>query len=123
MIKKLTIDRARWVNGNHGHESQLLNSHGEMCCLGFLGKACGVSDDSMLSTLYPSGIPQYPKKLTSVVVSQLAALNDKPRFDSVDEESDYTDTIRESRIIKGFKQYLDIEVTFVGNYPPGGKNI
>jgi hypothetical protein len=30
------------LRGNNGEESMLLDERGNMCCLGFLGEACGV---------------------------------------------------------------------------------
>ncbi len=34
-IKSFTIDRKRWVRGDIGGDSALLNGEGNMCCLGW----------------------------------------------------------------------------------------
>ena len=50
-VKSFVIDRAKWG------KKQLLNADGSMCCLGFLGQACGVSRREMGSYGYPSDLP------------------------------------------------------------------
>lgn len=50
--KEFTIDRSKWVQGGHKFKSilgasKLLNNHGNMCCLGFYSKACGVPDKEL----------------------------------------------------------------------------
>lgn len=45
-LKNLTIDRRRWKRGNPD-DSTLLTETGQMCCLGFLGRACGLSPDQL----------------------------------------------------------------------------
>lgn len=65
MIKKLSIDRALWGQG------ALLNEDGTMCCLGHLGKACGLTDrqlakrdkDYFLSIGMPNETSQKAKRL------------------------------------------------------------
>lgn len=52
-MKTLTIDRKTWARGGRGGQSALLNADGNMCCLGFLGKACG-AQDSKLDVAMPS---------------------------------------------------------------------
>lgn len=41
---KLTIVRSRWARGGINGPSRMLNDHGNLCCLGFLGRACGYPD-------------------------------------------------------------------------------
>lgn len=60
-IKNMTIDRADWGKGS------LLKANGQMCCLGHLGAACGVSFQSLLPNGFPHHIDnnerfKYPKK-------------------------------------------------------------
>ena len=46
-MKELTIYRDKWCRNRNFDEmglSQLLNESDNMCCLGFLGKACGISN-------------------------------------------------------------------------------
>lgn len=51
-MKKLIIDRDRWMRGK-GRISRLLRNDGNRCCLGFLGQACGYSDLMLLGISYP----------------------------------------------------------------------
>jgi hypothetical protein len=46
-IKSFTIDRSRWVRGDIGGESLLLNRQNNMCCLGHYSKACGISESDL----------------------------------------------------------------------------
>lgn len=57
MIDSLVIDRAKW-NGAYQSRfvSSMLQSNGKMCCLGILGRACGVPDDEMLQKGFPSAL-------------------------------------------------------------------
>lgn len=65
---KLVIKRKKWVNGSNNSDallnkelketdwagaSELLNDKGNMCCLGFLGKACGIPKSSLLNECVP----------------------------------------------------------------------
>lgn len=54
---KLTIERKRWARANSGKgPSLLLNSYGNMCCLGFLAKACGHTDSEIDGISGPRGL-------------------------------------------------------------------
>jgi hypothetical protein len=64
-----TVNRKTWVRGRYLMQmgmSALLNQEGNMCCLGFLGEACGVPKEKMLYRVVPSSLPDelgdmYPK--------------------------------------------------------------
>lgn len=45
--KEFTIDRRKWLRGKGKEFSKLLRSNGEMCCVGFYAKACGLSDNAI----------------------------------------------------------------------------
>jgi hypothetical protein len=54
---KLVIDRAKWLRGEGSSTSRLLRpSDKKMCCLGFYGIACKVSEDSLMSCTTPDGL-------------------------------------------------------------------
>lgn len=55
-VKEFTVDVKRWARGGKNGEPALLNEQGSMCCLGFLGEACGVSADSMRIVGEPADI-------------------------------------------------------------------
>ena len=43
-IMEFTIVRDKWLRGEGGPDSSLLNDAGRMCCLGFFAEACGAKD-------------------------------------------------------------------------------
>jgi hypothetical protein len=46
---KLVIDRSKWLRGEGQDESYLLRKKdGKMCCLGFYGLACGLTEEDIL---------------------------------------------------------------------------
>lgn len=51
-LKELVLDRETWLRGDYD-KSVLRDADGRMCCLGFLGLACGVSPDKMLYVPMP----------------------------------------------------------------------
>ena len=58
----LVIDREKWVRGGRGGESALLNSVGNMCCLGFAAIAVGLDEGEItgigeFSDLDPESVP------------------------------------------------------------------
>lgn len=67
-IKKLVIDRAKW-----GRQYLLTPyTDGKMCCLGHLGRACGVSAKVLRGRGMPKGLKKtalakYPKSVKSPV--------------------------------------------------------
>ena len=83
-----TVKRSRWVNGSNNNsagnctagDSLLLNKEGNMCCLGFLAKSCGLSDktikdhggpDSLLDTISP----RLKKKALKTPLAKLAEVH------------------------------------------------
>lgn len=108
-MKELTIYKSKWVRGN-GHvggeffgNPELLNRHNKMCCLGFLGKACGVTDDVMLYTVTPLDVPgdKYPD-LTR---------EEWNKFISVNDNSLITDKQRQDRLRRMFNK-IGYKVSF-----------
>ena len=55
-MKKLVIDRSKWLRG--GSQSRLLNESGSMCCLGFYCAAAGVPTVDMLNVPIPLDLPK-----------------------------------------------------------------
>lgn len=126
---ELTIDRSRWVNGdncsyngyndmlvnNLGGRSKLLNDKGNMCCVGFLGKACGLSDDQIngMGTLINFNAYGAIRDLEMKIrENDIYSTNDarmaNPEFE------------REALLIEKFAN-IGIKVTFVGEAIPIGE--
>ncbi len=114
---KLVIDRTRWLRGDPN--SFLLRSgDNKMCCLGFLAKACGYTEEQITNVgapngtvykgykdLWPEGITSGHRKSTwhSQITEDLMGTNDS----SITNDAD-----RESRLIDLFSQ-IGVEVEFV----------
>lgn len=114
---KFTVRRSDWLRGE---EDGLLyrENDGKMCCLGFLGIACGLTEDEMmdrgspqeaLSSLWPRGMVWEDDSddssifYDSTITNELVTINDNQKI--------YDDT-RELALIEKFKE-LNIEVEFV----------
>lgn len=61
-VKILVIDRSKWLRGGGPGTGKLRDDRGRMCAVGFLGRACGVSDIGM-DALYP--VPASSKAKTA----------------------------------------------------------
>ena len=123
-MNKLVIDRAKWNVGNP-NSSYLLDRGGmTLCCLGFLGLECGVSRDNMLGWGLPSNVnhDKWPKKLfeTATFVETTSVFGDHSLWENVFVEINDSTTIdndaRELWIKEGFRQILNYDVEFVGEY-------
>lgn len=114
-MKKLIINRKKWYRGKGGKGSFLVLSDGpqggKMCCLGFLGLACGISARSMTDVSTPSDVlsdkirKKWPEGLIGTNVGAcLIATND---------EGGMTARKRESELKRLFKE-IDYRVEFKG---------
>jgi hypothetical protein len=57
-VKEFTIKRSKWARGGMNGPSALLNSLGNMCCLGHYSKACGFSNEEINELDEPRHIVQ-----------------------------------------------------------------
>ena len=107
--KTLTIKRSQWCRG--GKEkygpSMLCNDRGFRCCLGFLGRACGLKDGQMVDIAAPiseelgEGRNLFPKPKEDWGV--FMEVNDDPNMSSHQ---------REKKLTELFKDELGIKVKF-----------
>jgi hypothetical protein len=111
MIDKLIIERATWSRGNINQPSELINDDGNKCCLGFLGCAIGINENFLRGYSLPKSVSGfslienlYNKDKTKSFWSDFLEINDK--FSPSEEE-------REQKLIKLFKEKINIELTFV----------
>lgn len=132
-MKTVVIDRSKWNSGKRYPSPKLLNEEdgGHMCCLGFLGRACGLADTDLADRVLPDDSRKdlhfdgrespWPEALfrrdaplpegkggCRTWENLLAIIND-------DEDADDDD--REMWIAEGFRTVLGYEVEFVGEYP------
>lgn len=116
---KFTVKRSRWYRGQGGVTSRLRQSDGTMCCLGFLGETCGISESAMLNKLMPEDVASYadrkkwPPGLIAVEVDGTRWRTDAANEMSMTNDSRALgDDEREAKLTELFKG-LGIEVEFV----------
>jgi hypothetical protein len=120
---KVTIDRAKWdVPKNRGTftdstvSGYLIRNDSPtplMCCLGFLGLACGVRASRMRGLMTPGQVPsqKWPKSIVTkndntYIAKKLMVTNDSDNL---------SPSVREARIIK-YGRKAGIAFRFVGKY-------
>lgn len=113
-MKTLVIQRDRWARGEWLGGSVLFRERdNKMCCLGFLGLGCGITETSMNEVGFPSTIRSHhwPDKLfveapnACLWEDVLARIND---------EEGCSEEEREAWIKAGFLELFDIDLTFEG---------
>jgi len=115
-MKKLVIDRKRWNRGRGG--SSLLNNQGKMCCLGFLAKSFGHSEEDILNVTIPSGIENanlnkwHGLLQKSSVESQNCVTNTCNHLMEINDNFRMTSSYRENRLKELFKK-CNIDVEFI----------
>ncbi len=111
---QLTIDRKIWDRGNGSYPSCMLNDNGTYDCMGFLGKACGLTDDQLKNVTTPMWIPLSwcPGILVrssndavdnSELCSKLIRTNDNKKTSDLEKEAEFTKLFT----------LLDVNVQFV----------
>lgn len=114
-MRKLVIDRTKWLRGEGADESRLRRERdGKMCCLGFYSIACGFSEEQITGVHYPVGLRNievpFPEEMQWTLqnapnlAGKLAQIND---FGQDEDEN-----TREAKIIDRFAA-VDVEVEFI----------
>lgn len=134
-MKELIIDRQTWANGRvPSMPSQLLDIFNRKCCLGFLATASGFTDKEILCKGMPDevvgkGTAQFKSVLFaySFAHSNIAFkyknlcktqnLRWQLVFAILNDARDVEDSVREEWIAEGFKNILEYNVKFIGEYP------
>lgn len=127
---KVTIDRAKWRTGRYGPAhtggrgfgySGLLNRFSNRCCLGFLGAACGLPDAIAAEKVEPCQVQsdaEWPERLFFETDARMTERSWEAIFITINDDTSVDDATREAWIAEGFRTILDVEVEFVGEYPP-----
>lgn len=121
---ELVIDRKRWLRGEE--KSALVRKFDKkMCCLGFLGRACGIRRKDMVAVARPerlnssSDIKKWPAWLVSFI--EMPAWQDADYFDtgrlgqqlmSLNDNQEISDKMREYKLKRKFKS-VGLEVEFI----------
>ena len=121
-ITSFVIDRALWLRGGGAKSTScLLNDEGKRCCLGFYGKACGLTDGMQLHTADPEQLDLASKKALGVAGASWLFQEDEYRNTNsgttnnliFENDSRYsTDEKREAVITRIFAEN-GITVTFI----------
>lgn len=85
-VKKLVIDRSKWLRGKPGDGVLLRPEDGRMCCLGFLGRACGLTEGEINS----QGCPQDTE--SALWPAWLVAIGELEEDDNEEEGREFADT-------------------------------
>ena len=128
--KEFIIDRSKWVQGGDDNfaklgDSCLLNSEGNMCCLGFYSEACGVPRKLLADETEPNELKcRVPHmslgEKSTRFATDLMRLNDNVKTYSLGHET-YPGVRRKDKekLLKEKFALIDVEVKFVGRYPKG----
>lgn len=110
IIMKFIVDRKTWYRGKGNIESKLLRNDGMRCCIGFVGKQCGIDDSLLLGHAAAFQAPTTDKWPIWFKVGNLAyplatayQINDDP---------DIRDVTREEKLALLFAENGD-EIEFV----------
>lgn len=103
-LTKLVIDRAKWGRG------ALVRDDGKMCCLGFLGLACGLTKKEMKPHAMPFAIDPEPLARVGwdnaddcLLLSELAAINDDTTIRRPRKERLLTEKFRTAHVALSFR--------------------
>lgn len=108
---KLTITRSEWLRGEGFLPSRLVRSQdNKMCCLGFLGVACGIPKEKMMNIGSPFYLNQnkWPEKLISNLDTGFGACQN---LMAINDTQSLNDPEREAELTKEFAS-IDIQVEF-----------
>lgn len=125
-MKKLTIDRSKWLCGENCFKSSLLrSSDGKKDCFGFLGLSRGLSESDMSDVASLAGIPKaallVPEFVAlstgDIVINSdparlIMRINDAPLGRSVSGIVIDSEVVREQLLISEFDKH-GIALTFV----------
>ena len=98
------VKRPLWYRGQHFHASALVRADNRMCCVGFLGLACGLSARSMLNiptahrvespteqAKWPAAFQQSEAPVYGLTsVAEIYQVNDSPRLSEEEREAKLT---------------------------------
>lgn len=125
-IETLTISRKRWLTAKDVNEDKALFSmlyrpkDRKMCCLGFLGRACGAKVSELANKGSPSDVKQV--NWPAGMLKEIEGYGGGTRIDDSDfsfemmkanDSNELTQRQREKEIRRLFKEHLNIAVKFV----------
>lgn len=118
MKTKFTVERATWYRGNGATGSRLLRAEdGMRCCLGHVGKQCGIPDIAMQEIGSPGAIrsKEEREKFPIAFLGPTTTCNNSPftgQCVAANDDPNINDEEREVKLIKLFKSN-NLELEFV----------
>lgn len=115
---KFTVQRSKWIRGANDKvaTSMLLDSQGNMCCLGFLGEACGIPREQLLAVGTPELVhSSYRNRWPAGILRSAGHDSGATKMIIINNDSNsnlMSDAAREARLIAQFAA-LEIEINFV----------
>lgn len=109
-MTKFIVDRKTWYRGKGSENSRLLRvGDGMRCCIGHVGRQCGIGDDNLRGKAAIINVPmavdhKWPKWMLTTAIKGAYFINDNMDMD---------DTNRELQLQALFVRYGD-EIEFVG---------
>ena len=140
-MKQLIIDRSKWRTGGHKYNEShgktlLLNTQGNMCCLGFYCLQLGELTENEIKNKgdFTSFDPD-ELLLTNENIQNVAFVYDEDGDDTkrinntlfsdeaieINDDRNIDNYTREQKLIEHFKK-IDVDVTFINDYNDTGKN-
>lgn len=117
--RRFTVYRESWLRGNGTASGLLLN--GQRCCLGFLGKACGIPDGEMYQVADPESVAPELQSLWPETILSAESKTHTRLCGNILEENDCddfeTDELREVALSALFAD-AGIDVTFADGSEP-----
>lgn len=113
-MQTLVIDRSKWACGGRGGVSALLNDVGNMCCLGFYAKACGVNEVNLQNIYTPSGIYEEDRGSLSPKVADFGDTDWTDVAMQINDNPELRQSSREQILTAHFRA-IGILVKFVGS--------
>jgi len=114
-VTEFTVERSKWYRGKGTSYTALQVTggpavdHGKMCCVGFLGKSCGLDE----TTLKQNAILTYiPEVLSNDKLKALAQNIHKSGIYEINDSNWLGPIERENQLIEEFDK-LGIKLTFV----------
>ncbi len=114
-MKVFTIKRSKWARAGINGESELKNSEGGMCCLGFYLNSCRVSQTQLLGHAAPENVQEFiPKQakwlLTDSQMGYHSDSSDSNTLMLINDKSS-SENVREDAIAKMFAAH-GVKVNF-----------
>lgn len=105
---EFVVQRSKWLRGDVT-KAVLLDSHGRMCCLGFVSAQCGVPAQALGKATLPSDLEASDATLVEgLLVEDLGRVTDTALADGavgLNDADDITDAERETRLTALFAEH------------------